>query len=402
MAEETEVVETVQEQVVPQSTSQQEEAPVSKELAELNWAVKLNPSFADTDEYKNLYANLTGKGNDGKKVVDKTNANDTQTSTEQEVDGEEESDEEEVENEQTNPFTASKGKNKSKEIQIDFEVPSELNELVKTKFGVDDFGTFVNSANTWRGQAQKVNEVQERMELIEADLQALPYEIKVGIDAWSKGEDYTKVLQNSTRLNYEVDFSRQNSELLVQHYLPEEYDELMEKFNKDENFTEDALEEQLKLLSRTTKRFFNEEKQAVKEQRDNYAKEVIAKQKAFKDSALVSVESLQKSYPDFSKTDLNNIRQTLVEGKVDNLLYKSDGSYTDDAAELVAFMLHGKKILEQVENKGVRKGKSEQALEIVDKSPQKIKKSSGGTQNQQVDLSAVKHLTGLQNHDPYA
>lgn len=402
MAEETEVVETVQGQVVPQSTNQQEEAPVSKELAELNWAAKLDPSFADTDEYENLYANLTGKGNDGKKVVDKTNANDTQTSTEQEVDGEEESDEEEVENEQTNPFTASKGKNKSKEIQVDFEVPSELNDIVKTKFGIDDVGTFLNSANTWRGQAQKVNEVQERMELIEADLQALPYEIKVGIDAWSKGEDYTKVLQNSTRLNYEVDFSQQDSDLLVQHYLPEEYDELMEKFNKDENFTEDALEEQLKLLSRTTKRFFNEEKQAVKEQRDNYAKEVIAKQKAFKDSALVSVESLQKSYPDFSKTDLNNIRQTLVEGKVDNLLYKSDGSYTDNAAELVAFMLHGKKILEQVENKGVRKGKSEQALEIVDKSPQKIKKSSGGTQNQQVDLSAVKHLTGLQNHDPYA
>ena len=174
----------------------------------------------------------------------------------------------------------------------------------------------------------------------------------------------------------------------------EEYDELIREFDKNEDFTEDELNKQIALLGKTTKRFFEEEKKAVKSQRDDYTKKVIEKQESFKNSGLVSVENLSKAYPDFSKTELNKVRSILVEGKLENLIYDSSGMYRDDVAERVAFMLYGKQIMENAEKKGVRKGESQKALEIVDKSPKKIKQSGQVHTDKKLDLSAVAHLGG--------
>ena len=56
-----------------------------------------------------------------------------------------------------------------------------------------------------------------------------------------------------------------------------------------------------------------------------------------KKTAILSVENLSKAYPNFSKTEVAKIRNILVEGKIDNLFTKADGSYNEDAAELVAY-----------------------------------------------------------------
>ena len=358
-----EILEEVQNetQAVP---SRVENAPngMSDELVQMQHMIQLDPSLAESEEFKNLLAELEKKESGSKGRIKPKNDDEEQEDADEETD--EEEDEEDVENESPNPFTAEKKGKKTKEIEINFEIPSELNAVIEKNFGIKDVPTFFNSVQTWRTQAQEVKTKTEELDAIHSDFANLPFEIKMQIDAYYNGEDPLKVVQNITRLDYDLDFAKQDVEKLVQHYLPEEYDELIREFDKNEDFTEDELNKQIALLGKTTKRFFEEEKKAVKSQRDDYTKKVIEKQESFKNSGLVSVENLSKAYPDFSKTELNKVRSILVEGKLENLIYDSSGMYRDDVAERVAFMLYGKQIMENAEKKGVRKGESQRLSKL--------------------------------------
>jgi len=384
-----EVQEEQDAQIVP---SGGENEDLDSQLAELQNLAKLDPSILEDEDYKNLVALARSEKTTEKKVQGRNN-----------VDDEEEDDDEEDETEaSTNPFFSEKGKKKQKEIPIDFEVPEEFTGLIKDNFGVNDLPTFLNSVQVWRNQAQEANDLRANQEAIMADLQAMPYELKLQVEAWANGEDPLSVVKNMTRLDFSVDFSNQKIETLVQHYLPEEYDELIEAFNKEE-LTEAELDKQISLLGRTTRKFFDGDKQALKVQRDEYTSKIAESNKAFKNSALVSVESFSKAYPDFSKTEINKIRSTLVEGKLESIFFNPDGTYTEKAAEFVAFALNGKKILEDMERKGERKGESKQALEIVDRSPKSIKKRSQSAVDSKPDLRAVDHLRGVMvSNDPYS
>jgi len=385
------VVDEVQDDVshVPSANESSHEG--NDELSQLESLARLDPSILQDEEYQEALERVRGGAK--KQLINQEQ--------DEEEDEEEDEDGEDEEVESLNPFTSEKGKRKQKEIPIDFEIPEQFTGLIKDNFGVNDVPTFLNSVQTWRNQAQEANQLREYQEALEADLQALPYELKIQIDAWSKGENPLDVVKNITRLDFGVDFSNQKVETLVQHYLPEEYDELIKEFNND-SITEEELDKQIALLGRTTKRFFDKDKQAVKDQRDDYANRIVEQQKLFKNSALVSVENFSKAYPDFSKTEINKIRSTLVEGKLESIFFNPDGTYTEKAAEFVAFALNGKKILEDMENKGVRKGTSQASLDIVDKSPKSIKKRSQSNVDQKPDLSSVSHLSGMFKSDPYS
>jgi hypothetical protein len=121
-----------------------------------------------------------------------------------------------------------------------------------------------------------------------------------------------------------------------------------------------------------------------------------------KKTALVSVDNLSKAYPNFSKSEISKIRNILVEGKVDNLFMNVNGSYNDDAAELVAYAMYGKKMLDSVKKVAERKGESSVNQRLVDSSPKNIKKQKAAASNQAVDYNAIGHLSGVFKGDPYA
>jgi hypothetical protein len=204
------------------------------------------------------------------------------------------------------------------------------------------------------------------------------------------------------RLDWEVEHSKQNVETLVERYLPEDYDDLLGQL-EDSKISEEEFEKQIKLLSRATKQMFERDKQAIKKEREDYVENIEKHQKQFRKSALLSVSEFSKAYPGFSKSEMNKLRTTLTEGKLDDLFFNSDGTYKPEAAKLVAFALHGDKFMGTVKGRAKREGESEANMRLVDSSPKNLKKGNkAAASNSGVNMDEISHLQGAFKKDPYS
>lgn len=309
--------------------------------------------------------------------------------------------EDEDEDEIEDIFGVTKASKKDKKININFEAPREMIQLISSRFGVKDPSTFFSSAETWRNQAQEGAQIKDEHDRLKADLQSMPIELKQAIQLWANGDDFTQVFANEERLDFSGDFNKQDPENLVQHYLPEQYNDLAKKYN-DGKISDEEFEDRINLLAGSTKRMFTDDKQALETQREDFAKKQKQEYEAFRKSALLSVENLGKTYPDFSKSEISKIRNILVEGKVDSLFMNADGSYSDSAAEMVAYAMYGKKMLESVKKVAQRRGESEANQMIVDKSPKSLRRLKAAGPTQGVGNKETAHLSGLFKNDPYA
>jgi len=364
---------------------------MGEQIRQIEALARMDESFANSQEYKDLMATLSASGQ----------ASEEDDDEEEEEAYEEEDDDEEEDEEDDDVFGVTKQVKGRKEVKLNFEPTKEMINFISSNYGIKDASTFFNSVGTWREQAQKGSEIEKEYEALTADLQAMPPEIRNAVQLWADGEDYTQALTMGERLDFSSDFENQNIENLVQHYLPEEYDELVELFDSGE-LEEEDLEERLLLLARTTKRMFAGDKRALEDEREQYAIRQKNEFQNMKKSALLSVESLSKAYPNFSKSEIAKIRTTLVEGKVDSLFMNPDGSYKDNAAELIAFASYGKKMLESVKKAAKRKGESEANMAIVDKSPKTLKKQKAAGGNQSLNMKGLGHLKSVFKEDPYA
>ena len=272
---------------------------------------------------------------------------------------------------------------------------------MNSHYGIRDAEKFFSSVDTWRNQAQEGSEVRKEYDALSSDLQAMPPEIKMAVQMWANGDDYMSAFEMSQRLDFSDVWENQTTEGLVQQYFPEEYNELMNLFDEGK-IDESDYEDKMILLAKTTKRVFTEDKRALDVEREEFINRQKNEHQMMRKSALLSVDNLSKAYPNFSKSEINKIRGILVEGKVDNLFVNSDGSYNEEAAELVAYAVYGKKMLESVKKIAERQGESKANQRIVDSSPKAIKKQKGTGSNQPMNLQAVGHLNGLFKNDPYA
>ena len=148
---------------------------------------------------------------------------------------------------------------------------------------------------------------------------------------------------------------------------------------------------------------FNSDKKALDDEREQFETKQKNEYQSFKKSALLSVENLSEAYPNFSKTEIGKVRNILVEGRVDDLFVNSDGSYNDDAAELVAYAMYGKKMMESIKKVAEKRGESKANMKIVDSSPNTLRKQkSSKTNTKGLNVDAVGHLSGMFKSDPYA
>ena len=362
---------------------------MEEQIRQIEALARMDESFANSQEYQDLMATLNASGQA------------SEEDEEEEEEDYEEDDDEEEEEEDDDVFGVTKQVKGKKEVRLNFEPTKEMINFISSNYGIKDASTFFNSVGTWREQAQKGSEIEKEYDALTADLQAMPPEIRNAVQLWADGEDYTQALTMEERLDFSSDFNNQDVENLVQHYLPEEYDELAEAFENGE-LEEEDLEERLLLLARTTKRMFTEDKRALEDEREQYALRQKNEFQNMKKSALLSVDNLSKAYPNFSKSEISKIRTTLVEGKVDSLFMNPDGSYKDNAAELIAFASYGKKMLESVKKAAQRRGESEANMAIVDKSPKTLKKQKAAGGNQSMNMKGLGHLTSVFKEDPYA
>jgi hypothetical protein len=385
-------VENASQELMSQPVVDNLEPEVQEQLRQIEALASMDPSFASSKEYQDLVNSLVkSSGQAGEEEED-------------EDDEEEEEDDDSEEDEDgkvDDIFGIMSTPKKAKEFKLNFEPPKEMIDLISSKFGVKDPSKFFSSVDTWRSQAQEGSEIKKEYDALTNDLQAMPQDIRMMVQMWANGEDYTKALNSSERLDFSDDFKNQNSESLVQHYFGEQYDELISEF-EDGGISESEFDNRIKLLASSTKRLFNEDKQALDKEREEFMDRQKSEFQNMKKTALLSVDNLGKAYPDFSKSEISKIRGLLVEGKVDNLFMNADGTYKEDAAELVAYAMYGKKMLDSVKTVAKRQGESEANQKIVDSSPKqlrKLKSSGGGTG---LNKEAVGHLSGVFRPDPYA
>jgi hypothetical protein len=368
------------------STSGGEYTPeMEDQIRQIEALASMDASFANSQEYKDLMA-----------------AKEQMSSQSSEADDEDEDEDEDEDDEDVDDiFGITKESKVEKEVELTFEPTKEMQKFIESKYGVKDVAKFFSSADTWRNQAQEVTETKRELELLTADLQAMPPEIRQAVSLWANGDDYTRAFNQNERLDFSSDFSRQDPENLVQHYLSEQYDELLERLENGK-IDDDEFEDRLKMLAGSTKRMFNTDKQALDEEREQFTQRQKNEFQMTKKSALLSVENLSKAYPNFSKTEVAKIRNILVEGKIDNLFTKADGSYNEDAAELVAYAVYGKKMLESVKKVAERRGESKANQRIVDTSSKQLRKQKVSGNDQNFSSKEVQHLSSMFKNDPYA
>lgn len=359
------------------------------QMRQIEALASMDASFANSQEYKDLMA-----------AKQQMSSQSSETDEEDEEEYEDEDDDSENED-LDDVFGITKESKVEKEVKLTFEPTKDMQKFIESKYGVKDVAKFFSSADTWRNQAQEASESKRQLELLTADLQAMPPEIRQAVSLWANGDDYSKAFNQNQRLDFSSDFSRQDPENLVQHYLSEQYEELLAKL-EDGKIDEDDFEDRIQLLAGSTKRMFNSDKQALDEEREQFTQRQKNEFQMMKKSALLSVDNLSKAYPNFSKTEVAKIRNILVEGKIDNLFTKADGSYNEDAAELVAYAVYGKKMLESVKKVAERRGESKANQRIVDTSAKQLRKQKVSGDNQGFNPKEVQHLSSMFKNDPYA
>jgi hypothetical protein len=360
---------------------------MQEQLRQIEALASMDPSFANSKEYQDLMAAI-----DGSRQA---------SGDDDDEDDDDYEDEDEDEDEDSDIFGITKSKPSKKDVELTFDPPKEMIKFINSNYGIKDAEKFFESVNTWRSQAQEGAEVVRLYDAISADLQALPPDLKMGIQMWANGEDHMAAFEMMERLDFSDNWENQDPESLVQHYLNEEYNDLLDELENGD-IDEEEYEDRMVLLARSTKRMFTEDKKALDEEREQYLDRQKNEFQTMKKSALLSVENLSKTYPNFSKSEIAKIRNILVEGKVDNLFTNADGSYNEDAAELVAYAMYGKKMLESVRKVAERQGESKANMKTVDSSPKTIRKSKSSPTPKGVDVGAVQHLSGVFKNDPYA
>lgn len=362
----------------------QEQLP--QEIAsQIEYFKSIDPTFTESQEYKDLIASTSGQAPKAKTVT---------ASTQEEEEFEEEEDEDDI-------FGFSKPTGKKEKIKIDFEIPEELEGLLKDKFNVEDPQEFFENAEKWKQEAEEKQKVEKEYTQILEDLGNMPQEIKDIVAAWANGDDFTQLFQEGKRLNYSEDFEKQSTDRLVQHYLPEEYEELQEDFDAGD-ISKEEYDKQLRLLSRTTKRLFNDEKKSIAAERERLERKEKENIQNFNQSAKQSLEALQESFPNFNKTELNKINSILVDGNIEELFFNENGTYNKDAAVKIAYALYGSKIVEGVKSKAERQGESKANMKIVDSSAKTLRKSKSTQGTEKADTKGIEHLTSMFKSDPYA
>lgn len=361
---------------------------MQEQLRQIEALAGMDPGFANSQEYKDLMSSLQASSQ-------------APRNDEEDEDEEEEDDSEDQGGSPDDIFGIMSAPKKAKEIKLNFEPPKEMIDLISSRYGVNDASKFFSSVETWRSQAQEGSELKREYEALTADLQALPMDLRASIEMWASGEDYTKALTMTQRLDFSGDFTKQDPESLVQHYFGEQYDEITSEF-EDGDISESEYQNRIKLLANSTKRLFVDDKKALEKEREDFLNRQRNEHESLKRTALLSVENLSKAYPNFSKSEVSKIRSILVEGKADNLFMNADGTYKEDAAELVAYAMYGKKMLESVKKIAQRQGESVANQKIVDSSPKQLRKQKASGPNQGQVPQAAQHLSGLFKGDPYA
>lgn len=366
-------------------------AVLQQRFDELTYAATLSPAIKESPEYKEVEKGLRDLAD--KVVKNQPKAQTQKATTTSEEHQEEEEDEEE---ESKNPFLTKKKTSKVPD-KID-----NIEEYMKKKYSVEDPSKFFASVDKWRNDAQEKSKAQEELDGILADLEKAPDPLKAALLAHSNGRDWQDELASYVgRPDFNKSYDNNNTENLVKFYFKDDYKTLQEQLN-DGDLDEDDYNKQMKLLQRAVKPLFEKDKGVFNDKRAAHMKAADEFDKNLRASVNSSVDALKNEFPDFKSSDIQKLKQALVNGNVNGFFFEKNGTYRKDAAKRLAFVMYGDDLYSVAVEKAERKGKSEANEEIVSRGQKEIANSKTTQAAQdKVAQDAVAHLTTMRKKKDY-
>ena len=286
------------------------------------------------------------------------------------------------------------GKKKGKESAIVIENVDHILETVKSKFGqeakdIKDLPKFFESAEKWRADSQKVEEVSQKVDQYENLLSGLPQEIINSMELFYNAQDYMQAFKDKPKFNFDVAADKQDTKELVNHYFPNKF--------TDEDFAEEEKSQALDIATQASIDKFNLEKQTRDNQRAKAAETATKQVELFKSSVNGSVASLKQTFPDIDTNELKTIQKTLEGGQnaIVQTFFNQDGTVKANAAEALMMAIHGKSVIDEMMTVASHATETKLNEEILSRGNETRKPKNTAGAQEQISESAKAVLQGL-------
>jgi hypothetical protein len=310
-------------------------------------------------------------------------------------------DDKKAESEKKNIFGLKKKGGEKKAETVNIENLDHVLGVVSKNFGMEikapaELPQFFEKAQGWRKDSEQLKQTSTRLSTIERDIQSLPPEFFTAFEMIAAGKDYRDAFQKP-KFDLSLTADKQDKRALIEHYFPDEF--------TDADFAEATPGTALKIATQAATDKYNIEKSSYETKRAGLAKDIEARQTAYKSSVASSVTTLKQSFPEADENVVNTI-STLLEGGADqikSLFIDENGSVKTDAAERLMLALHGKDVLMDLSEVAANQRESEINEEILTKGADtpKPKKTSSApaaqiSEEEQAELDRLNNLVKTQ------
>jgi len=235
------------------------------------------------------------------------------------------------------------GKGKSK-TEFKFESLSSVREFAKSKLGIEtkddsEIPKIFESAIGWRADSTKLPEALKKAAEYEKVFSGLDDTLADAIQAFYKGEDYTKIIESKPKLDYSKKAADFSAKQLVNNYFPGKFE--------DTDFEGDPGKD-LEIATQAAQDKFLSEQTTYNEKRASIYKNSKAANEAKGKSVIGSVAHLQQSFPDVAESVVSEVQQAMSSGDIMSLFVNKDGTYKPEAAEMLMLARHGKQTINDV------------------------------------------------------
>lgn len=366
------------------------------QIAQIEALAKIDPSVKDLPEYKNLMKaaeKIKGKpAKSAKQVVERR---------EEEEDEYEEEEEEDFDAEEDNDDVDVFGVTREEEDAVEIEIDDTLADFIETKYAVK-VEKFFDTVDKLRNQNQELSEKADDYDELAKTLAGMPAPVKAAFTAVTEGKDYVSAFNSATtKLDFNKDFDSQDKNKVVKNYFSEGLEKIKAKLEAGK-IDDDDYEEQIELLYNSAKPLFTKDKESFNKQRADMIKNQEELQKNFQKSAISSVEKLKEQYPNFSRADLQRVRQRLVDGNIEDTFFNKDGTYKPDAAEKLALAEFGKTVIQELLKSAETRGESRANERIVNRGKKKMTPQKSQQGRSKDAANAIGHLNSAFQDDPYS
>jgi hypothetical protein len=201
----------------------------------------------------------------------------------------------------------------------------------------------------------------------------------------------------SGNLDFSKDFDAYTPEKIITHYFPD--------YSKED--MEDMDEKAKTVIKESARKLYLSDRKTANTYKDNYSKSMQESVSNLSNSIKSSINNLKASNPKLTKKELNTIEDMMKNG-INKSILDDKGYYKKEAAMMISDMLYARqaieeqrKAIEELVKRGVRKGSTQTAEELLLRNSGKVEKRGDNQLEDERKLSVQKQTSFLKDSSPF-